>query len=142
VRQEQRIIAFASIIDDFGRNIDYSIDLMRHLPTAPQGTMDYLFVKLILHAQADGYRWFDLGMAPLSGVGASPWSHREERLLRLVYRFGDRFYNYAGLRHYKEKYRPEWRGMYLAYPAEHALAPVLFDVTTLITGGLLKALKP
>jgi phosphatidylglycerol lysyltransferase len=103
--------------------------------------MDYLFVSLMLHAQQAGYRWFNLGMAPLSGVGKSPWSPRDERLLKLIYQFGDRFYNYQGLRNYKEKFRPEWRGMYLAYPRGHALAPVLFDVTALITGGYWRALK-
>jgi phosphatidylglycerol lysyltransferase len=141
VRHEGRIVAFASAVEDFGHGREYGIDLMRYIPDAPNSTMDYLFVSLILHAQQAGYRWFNLGMAPLSGVGKSPWSPRDERLLKLVYQFGDRFYNYQGLRNYKEKFRPEWRGMYLAYPRGHALTPVLFDVTALITGGYWRALK-
>jgi phosphatidylglycerol lysyltransferase len=141
VRQAGRIVAFASVVEDFGHGQEYSIDLMRYLPDVPNSTMDYLFVCLMRHAQREGYSWFSLGMAPLSGVGKSPWSPRDERLLQLVYQFGDRFYNYQGLRNYKEKFRPEWRGMYLAYPRGHALAPVLFDVTALITGGYWRALK-
>jgi phosphatidylglycerol lysyltransferase len=135
IRIADRIIAFASVTEDFGHRQEFGIDLMRHASGAPHGAMDFLFVCLLRHAHQAGYQWFDLGMAPLSGVGQSSWSPRDERLLRLVYRFGDRFYNYQGLRHYKEKFQPQWRGMYLAYPRGHALAPVLLDLTALITGG-------
>jgi phosphatidylglycerol lysyltransferase len=141
VRQDGGIIAFASLTDDFGRGQECGIDLMRHLTDIPNGVMDFLFVNLLQQAQARDYRWFDLGMAPLSGVGRSPWSPRDERLLKLVYEFGNRFYNYKGLRRYKEKFRPHWRGMYLAYPRGHALAPILLDVTALITGGYWRALR-
>jgi phosphatidylglycerol lysyltransferase len=141
VRQEGYIIAFASLFDDFGRGRECGIDLIRHLGDLPNGVMDFLFVNLLRESQALGYRWFDLGMAPLSGVGNSPWSPRDERLLKLVYEFGNRFYSYKGLRHYKEKFHPQWRGMYLAYPRGHALAPILLDVTALITGGYWRALR-
>jgi lysylphosphatidylglycerol synthetase-like protein (DUF2156 family) len=141
VRQDGGIIAFASLTDDFGRGQACGIDLMRHLTDVPNGIMDFLFVNLLQQAHALGYRWFDLGMAPLSGVGRSPWSPRDERLLKLVYEFGNRFYNYKGLRHYKEKFHPQWRGMYLAYPRGRALAPILLDLTALITGGYWCALR-
>ena len=36
------------------------------LKTAPNGIMDYLFVKLLLHFKEEGVTFFDLGMAPLS----------------------------------------------------------------------------
>jgi len=140
-KQDGRIVAFANVVDDFGHGESCSIDLMRHLPDAPHGVMDFLFVNLLLHGQAAGYHWLDLGMAPLSGVGRSPWSPRDERLLKLVYELGNRFYNYQGLRSYKEKFRPEWRGMYLAYPRGHALAPILLDVTALIAGGYRRVLR-
>ncbi len=140
-KQDGRIIAFANVVDDFGHGASCSIDLMRYLPDAPHGTMDFLFVNLLLHGQAAGFRWFDLGMAPLSGVGRSPWSPRDERLLKLVYELGNRFYNYQGLRSYKEKFRPAWRGVYLAYPRGHALAPILLDVTALIAGGYRRVLR-
>ena len=46
---------------------EMSIDLMRHLPTAPAGVMDYILVELMLWGKQQGYRWFNLGMAPMSG---------------------------------------------------------------------------
>ncbi|MEI3163115.1 MAG: phosphatidylglycerol lysyltransferase domain-containing protein [Lachnospirales bacterium] len=51
------------------------MDLMRyHLRTAPNGIMDYLFVKLLLHFKEEGVLFFDLGMAPLSNVGTEKHS--------------------------------------------------------------------
>ncbi|MFD2110770.1 bifunctional lysylphosphatidylglycerol flippase/synthetase MprF [Thiorhodococcus fuscus] len=135
VRQGGALVAFASIAQDFGHHDALGIDLMRHVPNAPSGTMDFLFTNLILHAQEAGYRWFDLGMAPLSGVGRSPWSPRDERVLKLAYELGNRFYNYKGLRQYKEKFNPQWRSMYLAYPRGRPLPVVLMDITALITRG-------
>ena len=35
---------------------------------ASYGVMDYMFVNLILWGQQRGYAWFNLGMAPLSGL--------------------------------------------------------------------------
>ena len=40
---------------------------MRYLPDAPHGIMDYLMIRLMEWAKAEGYNWFNLGMAPLSG---------------------------------------------------------------------------
>ena len=135
VRQAGSLVAFASIAPDFGHRRECGIDLMRHLPDAPHGTMDFLFTQLILHAKEAGYTWFDLGMAPLSGVGRSPWSPRDERVLKLAYALGNRFYNYQGLRQYKEKFSPQWRGVYMAYPRGRPLPVVLMDVTALVTRG-------
>ena len=39
---------------------------MRHLAEMPYGTMDFLFVQLMQWGRDQGYRWFNLGMAPLS----------------------------------------------------------------------------
>ena len=43
---------------------------MRHTADAPRGVMDYLFVELMLWGREQGYRWFNLGMAPLAGLEA------------------------------------------------------------------------
>ena len=45
---------------------ELSIDLMRHTGEAPAGVMEYLFTELMLWGKAEGYRWFNLGMAPFS----------------------------------------------------------------------------
>ena len=58
------------------------------------------------------------------------------KLGRLLYRYGENFYNFEGLRHYKDKFEPEWRPRYLAAPSGMALPRVLLDVTALISGGI------
>lgn len=135
VWQGEQLVAFASITPDFADASEFRIDLMRHLPDAPGGTMDFLFVSLMQHAAVAGYAWFDLGMAPLAGVGESAWSRREERLIRLVYQYGNHFYNFKGLRDYKQKFNPQWRSLYLAYPRRASLASILLDVAALVAGG-------
>jgi len=129
------LVAFANLWRGSQR-VEASVDLMRHSRAAPRGVMDYLFVATMLWCKAEGFEWFNLGMAPLAGLErhrlAPPW----HRLGRLVYRYGENFYNFEGLRQYKEKFLPEWRPRYLAAPGSMALPHVLLDVTTLISGGI------
>jgi phosphatidylglycerol lysyltransferase len=75
-------------------------------------------------------------MAPLSGLETRHLAPVWYRLGAMAYRFGDQFYNFLGLRKYKEKFGPEWRPKYLASPGGLALGRVLIDVTTLISGGM------
>ena len=133
-RREGRIVAFANIWRSGGK-AEYSIDLMRHLPDAPNGVMDFLFTNLILAAKADGFAWFDLGMAPLTGLSDHPLAPAWNRVARLIYAHGNQLYNFAGLRRYKEKFRPDWEPRYVAGPKGFAAASAMFDVATLIAGG-------
>ncbi|MBK6597375.1 MAG: bifunctional lysylphosphatidylglycerol flippase/synthetase MprF [Proteobacteria bacterium] len=129
-----RIVAFANIWDTDSKT-ELSIDLMRHSNAAPRGTMDFLFVELMLWGSKNSYQWFNLGMAPLSGLEAHRLAPAWHKLGRLVYRFGAEFYNFDGLRNYKDKFNPVWRPRYLAAPGRLALARVLYDVTRLISRG-------
>ena len=54
---------------------------------------------------------------------------------QLVYGHGETFYNFKGLRAYKEKFHPRWEPQYLAYPGGLALPRILADVSALIAGG-------
>ena len=54
---------------------------------------------------------------------------------RFVYGHGESFYNFQGLRAYKEKFAPVWEPRYLAYPGGLALPRVVTDVSALIAGG-------
>jgi phosphatidylglycerol lysyltransferase len=131
----ERAVAFASIMPDYASHTELSIDLMRHHPEAPPGTMDYLFVELLEYARRQGYRYFNLGISPLGGVGKTRYARPSEKLARLAFEFGNRFYNYKGLRSFKEKFHPEWRSAYLAYPVLTPLPMLLVDTAALIAGG-------
>jgi len=103
--------------------------------------MDFLFIELMLWAKAEGYRWFKLGMAPLAGLEAHRLAPAWHKVGRLIYHYGENFYNFEGLRRYKEKFEPEWRPRYLAAPGGLAQARVLLDVTSLISGGLVDTIR-
>ena len=48
----------------------------------------------------------------------------------------EHFYNFEGLRDYKQKFDPVWEPRYLACPGGLALPQVLLNVSALISGGL------
>ncbi len=136
VRKEGEIVAFANILVGAGKE-EISIDLMRHRPKVSNVLMDFLFAELLLHAQADGYRWFNLGAAPLAGLADHPLATSWNRIGTMIYQRGEDFYHFEGLRSYKEKFSPVWRPNYVACPGGLAVPRVLLDVTSLISGGAL-----
>lgn len=133
LRRDGAIVAFATL-QVTGLLEESSVDLMRFGADAPNGAMEFLFVRLIEHFRDAGYQWFSLGMAPLSGFSASPAAPVWHRIGSAVFEHGERFYNFRGLRAFKAKYQPVWRPRYMAVSGSPALA--LADATLLISGGL------
>ncbi len=133
VKKEGAIFAFANI---WAGNGELSLDLMRYLPGSPNGVMDYLFARLMLWGREQGYQRFNLGMAPLSGIQSHALAPLGIKLGSFLYRHGENFYNFQGLRSYKEKFSPVWEPRYLASPGGLALPGILLDVTGLVSGGL------
>ncbi len=129
-----KLCAFANLWCG-GKQEELSVDLMRHSLNAPSCVMDYLFTELFLWGKAQGYRWFNLGMAPLSGMAAHPLAPLWQKLGALIYFRGSSFYNFRGLREFKEKFNPEWEPRYLAVPGSWHLPAALTDITALIGGG-------
>jgi phosphatidylglycerol lysyltransferase len=98
--------------------------------------MDFLFIETLLWGQRQGYRWFSLGMAPLAGLASHPLAPAWHHLGGFLYRHGEHFYNFEGLRNYKAKFDPVWQPRYLASPGGLALPRILLDVSSLIAGGV------
>ena len=115
---------------------ELSVDLMRFDPDAPRGAMDFLFIELMLWGREAGYRFFNLGMAPLSGLEAHPLAPAWHRVGNFIFRHGEHFYNFEGLRRYKAKFDPSWEPRYLVARGGIALPRVLIDVSVLIAGGV------
>jgi phosphatidylglycerol lysyltransferase len=135
VRAEGTPVAFANLWTTATR-AELSVDLMRFGPEAPRGAMDYLFIELMLWGQRAGFRHFNLGMAPLSGLEAHPLAPAWHRVGNFIFRHGEHFYNFEGLRRYKAKFDPAWEPRYLVARGGIALPRVLIDVSTLIAGGM------
>lgn len=130
VRNNERIEGFASIMPA-SPNVA-SVDLMRIRPDAPGGTMDGIFISLIEWARDAGYEYYNLGMAPLSNTGRAVYSGSKQKVVRYIYDFGNRAYNFKGLRSYKEKFRPEWTSRYLVYRNAGVLVSTLLSVLDII----------
>lgn len=112
--KDKSIIAFVNQVRSYADG-EASIDLMRHQHEVPNGTMDYLFVKLLLALHTAGYKKFNLGLAALSGVGESAEANMHEKAVHQIYEHMNRFFSYKGLRRYKDKFDPTWESRYLIY---------------------------
>jgi phosphatidylglycerol lysyltransferase len=139
VRRDGAIVAFANLWR--GGSNELSVDLMRYSGAAPKGVIDFLLIECMLWGKIQGYHWFNLGMAPLSGLEEHALAPAWHKIGRMVQRYGETFYPFEGLRKYKEKFLPVWRPRYLAAPHGLAMAGALLDVTALISGGVGKVLR-
>jgi phosphatidylglycerol lysyltransferase len=57
-------------------------------------------------------------------------------LAGLVFRHGEHFYNFQGLRQFKEQFDPEWEPTYPAASSRLALPRILAHITALTSRGL------
>lgn len=138
VTKDGRIIAFANVWTT-GSKMEYSVDLMRYSNAAPSGVMEYLIIQLMLHAKAEGYGWFNLGMAPLAGLEGIHSGRGWHRVGSVIYRAGEAFYNFRGLKAFKDKFGPVWEPRFLVYPPGSNLARILSSVMVLINFRSAKA---
>ena len=134
VRHAGRIVAFANIWKTSDKS-ELSVDLMRHASDMPYGTMDLLFIRLMQWGNTNGYHWFSLGLAPLSGIESRRLAPIWARAGAFLYRHGEAVYGFEGLRAYKDKFLPAWVPRYIAGPTGVGLARALIDLQTLVGGG-------
>ncbi len=135
VEREGEVIAFGSLWTTPDKGWA-AIDLMRYHPErSPTNTMDFLLVELILWAKEQGYKKFDLAMAPLSGLAEGDHAPLFARLGRMIYEHGERIYNFRGLKRFKQKFDPWWEPRYLAAPGPWSL-PVILAEAAVLTNGM------
>lgn len=133
LRLDGRIIAFGNIWAT-PSHAELSIDMMRHLPEAPNGTMDFLFIRLMQWGAAQGYQRFNLGMAPLSGLSGERLAPIWSRIGHAIYGHAEALYGFSGLRSFKEKFRPIWVPRYVATPPGLAVPRAMVDLVALVGG--------
>ena len=103
--------------------------------------MDSTFISLFDWGKEQGYKYFNLGMAPMANVGNKPYSHGIDKLLSYVYDYGNKVYNFKGLRGYKEKYHPFWTNKYIVYKNNRVLPGVLIALLGVVRSGSVKNVK-
>ena len=141
--EDGRVVAFANVLEG-PRGEEVSVDLMRHTESSASGLpspMEYLILKLMSDAKARGFRRFNLGMAPLAAVGLTHRARPIERLAHQFFLHGEAWYNYQGLRRFKERFHPAWEPRYLAYRRPWDW-PFAVAATTQLVSGKWRALLP
>jgi phosphatidylglycerol lysyltransferase len=133
--EKNELIAFSNLLTTDDKS-EVSIDLMRYVNSAPSGTMEYLFIKIINWSKENEYNRFSLGMAPLSGIYGGDLAPLWNRLSVFLFNHGGNFYNFEGLKQFKDKFAPQWESKYLAYSGHFNLASLLKDIAILISGGI------
>ncbi len=140
LKREGEIVAFANLWRGADK-YEITVDLMRYMPNVHKLLMDALFAKLLMASKAEGYQWFNLGAAPLSGLSGSRLASRWNRLGAFIYKSGADLYHFDGLKAFKEKFDPVWTPHYMICPGGLETPRVLLDATTLINGNPLEFIR-
>jgi phosphatidylglycerol lysyltransferase len=133
IRKGDEIVAFVSLLCS-GEKFEVESDLMRYNDAAPPGIMRYALIEAMFWARDQGYAWFNLGAAPLSGIRASAVTPTWNQIALAARGVGERYYNFQGVRNFKDWFYPEWEPMYLVSPGGTKRPIILANIATLISG--------
>jgi phosphatidylglycerol lysyltransferase len=129
----ERIVAFVNEVPSY-RKGEATFDMMRYLPDVPNGTMDYLFQGLMLLLYKEGFKSFNLGIAPFAGLGTKTDAPLLEKIVQLLFRI-NWFVSLQGMHHYKVKFEPGWEDRFIAYSGTPVnLVRIALAVTRAVEG--------
>lgn len=115
--------------------------MMRYVMPTQSGLMDYLFMEVIKWAQEKQFKIFDMGAAPLSGLTEQPSLSPVAKLGGLIFVKGGKFYNFTGVRKYKNKFDPNWEPLYICAKSSLRAGAAALAVASLTGIGLRKTLS-
>ncbi len=108
-----RVMGFLNEAPSY-RTGEVSFDLFRHTLDVPNALMDYLMQQTMFALKEEGYRWFNMGIAPFAGLGGRPDASLTEKSIAMLFRI-NWFVSNRGLRDYKVKFEPVWQDRFIAY---------------------------
>lgn len=114
LKNDDAIIAYVNVIPSYLKT-ERSIDHMRHTKDMSGVGMHYLLKRLIEHFGDNKVIRFNLGLSPLSGIEELSDPSVTERLLQTIKTLGTRYYSFAGLEQFKDKFKPDWQPRYILY---------------------------
>ncbi len=135
VKRGDDIVAFVTLWCS-GLNAEVEVDLMRYNDAAPPGIMRYALIEAMFWSRDRGYSWFNLGAAPLSGIRASNMTPIWSQMSLAVRGMGERYYNFQGLRNFKDWFYPDWEPTYLVSPGGTKRPIILANIASVISGGM------
>lgn len=126
-RHGGRPVAFLAAVPICARQGWFLEDIVRD-PAASNGTAELLVDAALRAAAAEGATLATLGLSPLSGA--------RSRWLRFARAVGRSFYDFAGVRAFKEKLRPRaWEPVYLSFPPSTGSLSATWDALTAFARG-------
>ena len=119
-----RMIAFANMLladrptigrADPGHVRRAAADLMRRRTEAPNGVMDYVFLRTFMLYRDRGIERFSLGMAPMAGFTPTEAPSAEERAVHAFFQHLDFMFSFRGIKAYKSKFATAWEPRYVVF---------------------------
>ncbi|MEO1769309.1 phosphatidylglycerol lysyltransferase [Enterococcus sp. 665A] len=92
-----------------------SYDLLRYRNDVPKELPTFLKLQLMDEMKRQGVQQVYQGMAPLAKVGETSYSFLGERIMNLIYKYGNSFYAFQQVTEEKTLYVDYWRPRYFAY---------------------------
>jgi len=135
VRFQGRIVAFVTLLSTASK-VEVTTDVMRQLADAPRDAVRFMLLKLMLHLRDKGVQRFSMAMAPLSGLEGHRYAPVWQRIGAAVYQYGGAYYNFSGVRQFKEQFYPQWEPRYLVTQGGLNPAIIMADVAMLVGGGV------
>lgn len=133
VRKDQKIVGFITEKPMTKTQVGY--DLLRYLPDQPAILADYLLTHLLIVYQNKGYLEANLGLAPLANVGEADFSFLQEKVMRVIYNYGNFFYSFQSAYKEKQRYVTHWEGRYFAYMNGSSFTLATLQLFLLIGNG-------
>jgi phosphatidylglycerol lysyltransferase len=109
-----RMMGFVNLIPSYKKG-EATIDLMRRKSEAPNGVMDFIFVKLFQHLSQKGFERFNLGMSPMAGFKEGEEPTPEERAIHYFMQRMNFLFSFKGLHAFKVKFATSWEPRYVVY---------------------------
>jgi hypothetical protein len=117
------------------------MDLMRYEPDSPNGRDGIHYGGLMLWGRDQGYKWFHLGMAPLSGLKHQSNTPSGIKLEIPFFTLATSSTILRACITIRYKFEPVWQPKYLVVPGNAQVAPALLAVTSIISGGFIGVFK-
>lgn len=133
VRREGKVEAFANLLES-GVKEEILADLLRSSHEAPAVLEDYLLLETMHWAKEKGFKWFNLGAAPLLDVEESPLAPFKDKIAQILSPYAHML-KLPDIRKEKERFNPEWSPQYLAASANLPLAVAFANSRALIAKG-------
>lgn len=133
VKKEGEVLAFMNILRS-GTTYEAATDILRYRPNVAEGIVDFMLIETLLWAKNQQFKWFNMGMAPLSGMDDHDFSPGWNKMANFVYSYGENIYGFKKVRDYKSRFNPEWEPKFLACPGGVNLPGILSDLANVVSG--------